>query len=79
VLELLQNRKFSDIEPLCLRWRRRFSSHARLPDILLLQANARFLAGKADDARALWKTLVDDHADSDAAKAATAALEKLKD
>jgi len=79
VLGLLKTRKFGDVEPLCLRWRRRFSSHARLPDLLLLQANARFLAGKADDARALWKTIVDDHADTDAAKVAKKALEKLAD
>ena len=79
VLNLLESRKFGDIEPLCLRWRRRFSSHARLPEILLLQANSLFLTGKADDARELWQTLIDDHADSDAAKTATEALEKLKD
>jgi len=79
ILGLLEAKKFGDVEPLCLHWRRRFSSHARIADVLLLQANARFLAGKADDARALWQTLVDEHADSDAGANAKNALEKLSD
>jgi tetratricopeptide (TPR) repeat protein len=79
IIDLLQGKKFADVEPLCLHWRRRFSSHARITDVLLLQANARFLAGKADEARELWQALVDDHGESDAAKTAADALKRLAD
>lgn len=79
VIALMEQRKFKDVEGLCLRWRRRFSDHARAPDVLLLQANAHFLAGEAPDARALWQKLVDDHADTTAAKTAKKALAELKD
>jgi tetratricopeptide (TPR) repeat protein len=78
-IRLLASRKFKDVEGPCLKWRRRFSDHARLPDVLLLQANAQFLAGQKDDARAIWQTLVDDHKDSPAAKTAETALADLKD
>ena len=79
VVALLAARKFTDVEAPCLRWRRRFSEHTRLPDVLLLQANAQFLAGASAEARVLWQTLVDDHADSPAARTAEKALADLKD
>jgi tetratricopeptide (TPR) repeat protein len=79
IIDLMEARKFPDVEGLCLRWRRRFAEHARAPDVLLLQANAHFLAGEAPDARALWEQIAKDHADSDAAKSAKKALAELKD
>lgn len=78
-IRLLASRKFKDVEGPCLRWRRRFADHARLPDVLLLQANAQFLAGQQAEARTIWQTLVDDHAESAAAKTAEKALADLKD
>lgn len=79
VIDLLAEKKFGDVEGLCLRWQRRFADHARAPDVLLLQANAQFLAGQAAEARALWERIMKDHAESDAAKQATRALAGLKD
>ncbi len=74
---LLLERRFGDVEARCLRWRRRFESHARLPDVLELQANALFLAGSRDEARALWQRLVDEHADTPWAARSKERLEKL--
>lgn len=79
VVDLLQERKFGDVEALCLRWRRRFADHARAADVLLLQANAQFLAGQKAEARALWERLAKEHPDSAAAATAKKALADLKD
>ncbi len=79
VVDLLAAKKFGDVEGPCLKWLRRFSEHERAPAVVLLQANARFLAGRKDDARALWQRLVDDHAGTAAAKSAAKVLADLAD
>ncbi len=73
----LTARRFTDVEPLCNRWLRRFRKHARRPDVLLLRANALYLSGKKDEARTRWKALVKEHAKAPAAKRAKAALKEL--
>jgi len=74
IVDLLEKRKWGDVEPLCLKWRRRFSEHTRMPALLLLQANARFLSGDGDGARELWTRITADHAKSGAAEHATKCL-----
>ena len=74
VVGLLEGKKWGDVEPLCLKWRRRFSEHGRIADVLLLQANARFLAGDGDGAREMWTRLTEEHADTDAGKHAKSCL-----
>jgi tetratricopeptide (TPR) repeat protein len=73
----LADRRFADVEPLCQKWLRRFASHARAPDVLLIQANALYLAGDKDRAKEIWKGLVEKSAASDAGKRAKAALDGL--
>lgn len=73
----LADKRFADVEPLCQKWLRRFASHARAPDVLLLQANALYLAGDKDRAKEIWKSLVEKNAATEAAKRAKAALESL--
>lgn len=73
----LAERRFGDVDPACQKWLRRFASHPRAPDALLLQANALFLAGEKDRATEIWKTLAEKHAGTDAARRAKAALDGL--
>ncbi len=77
VVDLMEKMSFGDVEGRCLRWRRRFATHERLADVLLLQANARFLSNRHDDAKELWEVLVKDHADTSAGKSAKKALAGL--
>ncbi len=76
VVDLLEQKKWGDVEPLCLKWRRRFSEHTRMPALLLLQANARFLSGQGDRARELWTRITSEHGGSDAAKRAKECLDE---
>jgi hypothetical protein len=73
----LADRRFADVEPLCQKWLRRFASHPRAPDVLLLEADALFLAGEKDRAKEIWKTLVEKHTGTDAANRAKSALAGL--
>lgn len=76
-VKALEAKKFGDVEAHCRKWLRRFAEHDRAPEVLLLQANARFLAGDADGAREVWDALIEKHADSDAAKRAGECKQKL--
>jgi tetratricopeptide (TPR) repeat protein len=73
----LADKRFADAEPLCEKWLRRFASHARAPDVLLIEANALYLAGEKGRAKEIWKGLVEKHAATDAGKRAKAALDQL--
>jgi len=73
----LADRRFADVDPVCQKWLRRFATHARAPEVLLLQANALYLNGEKDRARAIWKGIVEKNAGTDAAKRAKAALDAL--
>jgi tetratricopeptide (TPR) repeat protein len=73
----LAEKRFADVEPLCRKWLRRFESHARAPDVHLLEADALFLVGEKDKAKEIWKSLVEKNAGTDAAKRAKAALDGL--
>jgi len=70
-------RRFTDVESLCLKWLRRFEDAEQRPEVLLLQANARFLAGDHERAKKVWNEIVEKHADTPAAAKAKAATEKL--
>lgn len=76
-LRALADKRFADVDPLCQKWLRRFASHARAPEVLLLDANALYLAGEKDRAKEIWKGLVEKNAGTDAAKRANAALDAL--
>lgn len=69
--------RFASVEAPTLKWLRRFGEHDRAPAVRWLRSSALFLAGKRADARELWKSLVADHADTDAGKRAKDALAKL--
>lgn len=71
--------RFADVEAPCLKWLRRFREHARRPDVLAIQANARFLNGEKEKARAVWAELAEKHAATDAGKQAKKALADLAD
>jgi hypothetical protein len=71
------DKRFSDVEPLCQKWLRRFEKHVRAPEVLLLEANALYLAGEKDRAKEMWKGLVEKSAGTDAARRAKAALDGL--
>jgi TolA-binding protein len=73
----LAEKRFADVEPLCRKWLRRFETHVRAPDVRLLEATALFLVGEKDKAKEIWKSLVEKHAGTDAAKRAKAALDGL--
>jgi hypothetical protein len=75
--KLLATKQFTEVEPLCNKWLRRFREHARRPDVLLLRANALYLTDKKDDARALWKEIGEEHPKTNAAKRAKKALSEL--
>jgi len=73
----IADKRFADVDPACQKWLRRFASHARAPEVLLLQANALYLAGEKDRAKEIWKGLVEKNAGTDAARRAKAALDGL--
>ena len=73
----MEERRFGDVEPAALKWLRRFRDHARRAEVLLVQANARFLAGERDRAREVWQQLQDEHPGTDAAKRAADAMKQL--
>lgn len=73
----LADKRFADVEPLAQKWLRRFATHARAPDVQLLQANALYLAGDKDRAKEMWKVLVEKNVGTDAARRAKAALDQL--
>jgi tetratricopeptide (TPR) repeat protein len=73
----LADKRFADVDPVCQKWLRRFATHARAPEVLLLQANALYLAGEKDRAKEIWKGLVEKSAGTDAARRAKAALDQL--
>jgi hypothetical protein len=73
----LAEKRFVDVEPLCRKWLRRFETHARAPDVRLIEANALFLVGEKDKAKEIWKSIVEKNAGTDAAKRAKAALDGL--
>jgi hypothetical protein len=77
VTKALADRRFVDVESLCLKWLRRFDKAPQAPDVMLLQANGRFLNGERDRAREIWTVLTEKHADTDAGKSARAALDAL--
>lgn len=77
VAKALIEKRFADVESLCLKWLRRFDKAPQAPDVLLLQANGRYLNGERDRAREIWTVLVEKHADSEAGKSAREALDKL--
>jgi hypothetical protein len=73
----LAARRFRDVEGLCRKWLRRFPKAPERPDVLLLQANARYLNGEADKAKTVWNELVEKHADTPAGKRAQECLDEL--
>ncbi len=77
VVRALAEKRFADVEPACRKWLRRFETHARAPDVRLLEADALFLAGEKDRAKEIWKSLVDTCAATDAGRRAKAALDQL--
>jgi hypothetical protein len=77
VVRALADKRFADVDPVCQKWLRRFATHARAPDVLLLQANALYLAGEKDRAKEIWKGVIDKNAGTDAARRAKLALDGL--
>jgi hypothetical protein len=70
-------RRFADVESICRKWLRRFKTAPQRADVLLLQANARFLNGQSEEAKTIWNELVEKHAKTPAARKAERALAGL--
>ena len=70
-------RRFADVESICRKWLRRFKTAPQRPNVLLLQANARYLNGQSEEAKTLWNELIEKHAKTPAGRKAKRALAGL--